>query len=156
LDVRGLVRIRVFSNFVRGFWTVANRERQSSKRGRWGAVSVSGKTVFVMLFGVAVAVSIDPLAGLFAFLALLAATNPQRVVQMLYALDDSVQRAQRLLEERRWPALASGDEGATDAGESVTTQCIDKEEAAVVTPTQPHRASADCASIRDCHNTAYK
>jgi len=96
-------------------------------------VSVSGKTVFVMLFGVAVAFGVDPLVGLLAFLALLAASNPRRVVQTLLALDDRVQHAQRLVEERRWPALlSSSDEG--EVGESVTTQYIDKEEAAVVTP----------------------
>jgi hypothetical protein len=90
----------------------------------------------VMLFAVAVAISVDPLAGIFAFFALLAATNPQRVVQMFYALDDAVQRAQQLIEERRWPALTSGsDEGETGAGEGVTTLHIHKEEAAVVTPT---------------------
>jgi len=92
-------------------------------------VNVSGKMVWLMLFGVAVVFSVDPLVGVFAFLAMLAASNPQRVVQMLVALDDGVQRVQRLLEERRWPALASGDEG-----EGVTTPRIDKEEATVVTP----------------------
>jgi hypothetical protein len=94
-------------------------------------VNVSGKTVWLMLFGVAVAFSVDPIAGLFAFLALLAASNPRNVIQMLLALDDRVQRTQRLIEERGWRALVSG-EGET--GESVTTQYIDKEEAAVVTP----------------------
>jgi len=109
-------------------------------------VSVSGKTVFVMLFGIAVAFGVDPLVGLFAFLALLAASNPRRVVQTLLALDDRVQHAQRLVEERRWPALLSGsDEG--EVGESVTTQYIDKEEAAVVTPapTAPAPAPAPAA-----------
>jgi hypothetical protein len=85
-----------------------------------------------MLFGVAVAFSVDPLVGLFVFLALLTASNPRYVVQTLYALDDSIQRAQRLIEERRWPALVSGDEGA---GEGATTARINKEEATVVTPT---------------------
>ena len=94
-------------------------------------MNVSGKTVWLMLFGVAVAFSVDPIAGLFAFLALLAASNPRNVIQMLLALDDRVQRTQRLIEERGWRALVSG-EGET--GESVTTQYIDKEEAAVVTP----------------------
>jgi hypothetical protein len=96
-------------------------------------VNISGKMVWLMLFGVAVAFSVDPLAGLFAFFAMLAASNPQRVVQMLLALDDSVQRAQRLIEERGWLALASSDEEKT--GEGVTTQRITKEETAVVTPT---------------------
>jgi len=96
-------------------------------------VNVSGKTVWLMLFGVAVAFSVDPIAGLFAFLALLAASNPRNVIQMLLALDDRIQHAQRLIEERGWRALVSdSDEG--EVGESVTTQYIDKEEAAVVTP----------------------
>jgi hypothetical protein len=98
-------------------------------------VSVSGKKVFLALFGVAVAFSVDPVAGVFAFLALLAATNPQRVVQMFYALDDAVQRAGRLLEERRWPALASDSSDSEDAtGEGVTTQHINNTKPAVVTP----------------------
>lgn len=96
-------------------------------------MNVSGKTVWLMLFGVAVAFSVDPLAGLFAFFAMLAASNPQRVVQMLIALDDTVQRTQRLLEERGWRALASGDEG--EAGEGVTTHHINNKETSVVTPT---------------------
>jgi hypothetical protein len=94
-----------------------------------------------MLFSVAVAY-VDPIAGFFAFLALLAASNPRNVIQMLYALDDSVQRVQRLLEERRWPALTGGDKGETGASEGVTTQRIDKEEAAVVTPTPAAPAPA--------------
>ena len=107
-------------------------------------MNVSGKTVWLMLFGVAVAFSVDPIAGLFAFLALLAASNPRNVIQMLLALDDRVQRTQRLIEERGWRALVSG-EGET--GESVTTQYIDKEEAAVVTPapTAPAPAPAPAA-----------
>jgi len=65
-------------------------------------VSVSGKTVFLMLFGVAVAFSIDPIAGVFAFLALFAATSRDAVVRAYYALNDAAYRVERRLEQRGW------------------------------------------------------
>lgn len=111
-------------------------------------MNVNGKTVVVMLFGVAVAVSVDPLAGVFAFLALWAASNPQRVAQMIYALDDTVQRGQRFIEEYRRPALTSGDEGATGTDEGVTTPHINNNEPSVVTPpTAPVATVAATAAV---------
>jgi hypothetical protein len=53
---------------------------------------------------------------------------------MLLALDDSVQRAQRLIEERGWLALADSSSEETSAGGGVTTHHIHKEESTVVTP----------------------
>jgi len=93
-------------------------------------MKVNGKTVLAMLFAVAVASGVDPVAGLLAFLALLAAINPHRVVQMIYALDDGVQRAQRLLEVRR--LIEDGADAGV--GEGVTTAHITNNNTAVVTP----------------------
>jgi len=84
-------------------------------------VNVSGKTVFLMLFGVAVAFSVDPIAGVFAFLALLAATNRDAVVRAYHALNDAAYRVERQLEQRGWLPTA------------VTTPRIIKEEDGVVT-----------------------
>jgi len=88
-------------------------------------VNVSGKTVFLMLFGVALAFSVDPIAGVFAFLALLAATNRDAAARVYHALNDAAYRVERQLEQRGWlpTALVGG----------VTTPRINKEEDAVVT-----------------------
>jgi len=88
-------------------------------------VNVSGKTVFLMLFGVALAFSVDPIAGVFAFLALAAATNRDAVVRAYHALNDAAYRVERQLEQRGLlPTAFVG---------GVTTPRINKEEDAVVT-----------------------
>jgi hypothetical protein len=88
-------------------------------------VSVSGKTVFLMLFAVAVAFSVDPVLGALAFAAMFAATNRDAVVRAYHALDDAARKVERQLEQRGWlpTALAGG----------VTTLHKNKEEDAVVT-----------------------
>jgi hypothetical protein len=87
-------------------------------------VNVSGKTVFLMLFGVALAFSVDPIAGVFAFLALLAATNRDAVVRAYHTLNDAAYRVERQLEQRGLLPTAL---------RTVTTPSINKEEAGVVT-----------------------
>jgi len=88
-------------------------------------VNVSGKTVFLMLFGVALAFSVDPIAGVFAFLALAAATNRDAVVRAYHTLNDAAYRVERQLEQRGWlPTAFVG---------GVTTPRINKEEDTVVT-----------------------
>ena len=88
-------------------------------------MNVSGKTVFLMLFGVALAFSVDPIAGVFAFLALAAATNRDAVVRAYHALNDAAYRVERQLEQRGLlPTAFVG---------GVTTPRINKEEDAVVT-----------------------
>jgi len=88
-------------------------------------VNVSGKTVFLMLFGVAVAFSVDPIAGMFAFLAMLTATNREAAVRVYHALNDAAYRVERQLEQRGLlpTALVGG----------VTTPHRNKEEDTVVT-----------------------
>jgi len=100
-------------------------------------VNVSGKTVFLMLFGVAVAFSVDPIAGVFAFLALLAATNRDAVVRAYHALNDAAYRVERQLEQRGW---------LPDALASVTTPRINKEEDTVVTVEAATVAAATAAA----------
>jgi hypothetical protein len=85
-------------------------------------VSVSGKTVFLMLFAVAVAFSVDPVLGALAFAAMFAATNRDAVVRAYHALDDAARKVERQLEQRGWLPGA------------VTTPHKNKEEDAVVTP----------------------
>jgi len=87
-------------------------------------VNVSGKTVFLMLFGIAVAFSVDPIAGMFAFLALAAATNRDAVVRAYHTLNDAAYRVERQLEQRGLLPTAL---------RTVTTPSINKEEAGVVT-----------------------
>jgi hypothetical protein len=96
-------------------------------------VNVSGKTVFLMLFGVAVAFSVDPIAGVFAFLALLAATNRDAVVRAYHALNDAAYRVERQLEQRGLLPTAL---------RTVTTPSINKEEAGVVTVDEQTPATA--------------
>ena len=87
-------------------------------------MNVSGKAVFLMLFGVAVAFSVDPVAGVFAFLALAAATNRDAAARVYHALNDAAYRVERQLEQRGWLPTAL---------RTVTTPSINKEEAGVVT-----------------------
>jgi len=87
-------------------------------------VNVSGKAVFLMLFGVAVAFSVDPIIGVFAFLALAAATNRDAVARAYHALNDAAYRVERQLEQRGLLPTAL---------RTVTTPSINKEEDAVVT-----------------------
>jgi hypothetical protein len=101
-------------------------------------VNVSGKTVFLMLFGVALAFSVDPIAGVFAFLALAAATNREAAVRVYHALNDAAYRVERQLEQRGWlPTAFVG---------SVTTQRINKEEDTVVTVDETAEAAAAVAA----------
>ena len=111
-------------------------------------MKVNGKTVLAMLFAVAVASGVDPVAGLLAFLALLAAINPHRVVQMIYALDDGVQRAQRLLEVRR--LIEDGADAGV--GEGVTTAHITNNNTAVVTPEPDAPAASSVTTARIYNN----
>ena len=87
-------------------------------------MNVSGKTVFLMLFGVAVAFGVDPIIGVFAFLALAAATNRDAVARAYHALNDAAYRVERQLEQRGLLPTAL---------RTVTTPSINKEEDAVVT-----------------------
>jgi len=97
-------------------------------------VNVSGKTVFLMLFGVALAFSVDPIAGVFAFLALAAATNRDAAARVYHALNDAAYRVERQLEQRGWlPTALAG---------SVTTPRINKEEDTVVTVDEQAPAGA--------------
>ena len=100
-------------------------------------MSVGGKTVFLMLFGVAVAFSVDPIAGVFAFLAMLAATNRDAAARAYHALNDAAYRVERQLEQRGWLPTAPA---------SVTTPSINKEEAGVVTVDETAEAAATVAS----------
>jgi len=101
-------------------------------------VNVSGKTVFLMLFAVALAFSVDPIVGAFAFLALTAATNREAAVRVYHALNDAAYRVERQLEQRGWLPTA------------VTTPRINKEEAGVVTVDEtasaPDAAAAPAAA----------
>jgi len=100
-------------------------------------VNVSGKTVFLMLFGVALAFSVDPIAGVFAFLALAAATNRDAVVRAYHALNDAAYRVERQLEQRGLLPTAL---------RTVTTPSINKEEAGVVTVDEQTPATAGAAT----------
>jgi len=99
-------------------------------------VNVSGKAVFLMLFGVAVAFSVDPVAGVFAFLALAAATNRETAVRVYHALNDAAYRVERQLEQRGLLPTAL---------RTVTIPSINKEEARAVTPDEPPTVPADAA-----------
>jgi hypothetical protein len=92
-------------------------------------VSVSGKTVFLMLFAVAVAFSVDPVLGALAFAAMFAATNRDAVVRAYHALDDAARKVERQLEQRGWLPGA------------VTTPSINKRETDVVTASAPAPAA---------------
>jgi len=100
-------------------------------------VNVSGKTVFLMLFAVALAFSVDPIAGVFAFLALLAATNRDAAARVYHALNDAAYRVERQLEQRGWLPTAL---------RTVTTPRINKEEDAVVTVEAATAAAAAAAA----------
>jgi hypothetical protein len=92
-------------------------------------VNVSGKMVFLMLFAVAVAFSVDPVLGALAFAAMFAATNRDAVVRAYHALDDAARRVERQLEQRGWLPGA------------VTTPSINKREEDVVTASAPAPAA---------------
>jgi hypothetical protein len=92
-------------------------------------VNVSGKMVFLMLFAVAVAFSVDPVLGALAFAAMFAATNRDAVVRAYHALDDAARRVERQLEQRGWLPGA------------VTTPHRNKKEDAVVTASAPAPAA---------------
>ena len=117
-------------------------------------MNVSGKPVFLMLFAVAVAFSVDPIAGVFAFLALFAATNREAVVRAYHALNDAAYRVERQLEQRGWlpnvaaavttpyrkkeeDSVVTGDEQTPAPAAAVTTPHINKREASVVTLPPP-------------------
>jgi len=100
-------------------------------------VNVSGKAVFLMLFGVALAFSVDTIAGVFAFLALLAATNRDAVVRAYHTLNDAAYRVERQLEARGLLPTAL---------RTVTTPSINKEEAGVVTVEAATVAAAAAAA----------
>jgi len=100
-------------------------------------VNVSGKAVFLMLFGVAVAFSVDPIAGVFAFLALLAATNRDAAARVYHALNDAAYRVERQLEARGLLPTAL---------RTVTTPRINKEEDAVVTVDETAEAATAAAA----------
>jgi len=112
-------------------------------------VNVSGKTVFLMLFGVALAFSVDPIAGVFAFLALAAATNREAAARVYHALNDAAYRVERQLEARGWLPTALA---------SVTTPSINKEEAGVVTVDEqaPAGAGAGVAAHTPAVTTPYR
>jgi len=112
-------------------------------------VNVSGKAVFLMLFGVAVAFSVDPIAGVFAFLALAAATNREAAARVYHALNDAAYRVERQLEQRGWLPTALA---------SVTTPSINKEEAGVVTVDEqaPAGAGAGVAAHTPAVTTPYR
>jgi len=100
-------------------------------------VNVSGKAVFLMLFGVALAFSVDPIAGVFAFLALAAATNRDAAARVYHALNDAAYRVERQLEQRGLLPTAL---------RTVTTPSINKEEAGVVTVEAATAAAAAAAA----------
>ena len=107
-------------------------------------MNVSGKAVFLMLFGVAVAFSVDPIIGVFAFLALAAATNRDAVARAYHALNDAAYRVERQLEQR---GLLS-----KSGGEGVTTPYRNKREEDVVTvdeqaPVEAATAAAAPAAV---------
>jgi len=110
-------------------------------------VNVSGKTVFLVLFGVAVAFSVDPIAGVFAFLAMLTATNREAAMRVYHALNDAAYRAERQLEQRGWLPTAL---------RTVTTPSINKEEDAVVTPEAATTAAAPVAAAPAAVTTPYR
>ena len=113
-------------------------------------MNVSGKTVFLMLFGVAVAFSVDPIAGVFAFLALAAATSRDAAARVYHTLNDAAYRVERQLEQRGLlpTALVGG----------VTTQRINKEEDTVVTVDEqaPAGAGAGVAAHTPAVTTPYR
>jgi hypothetical protein len=97
-----------------------------------------------MLFGVAVAFSVDPIIGVFAFLALAAATNREAAVRVYHALNDAAYRVERQLEQR---GLLS-----KSGGEGVTTPYRNKREEDVVTvdeqaPVEAATAAAAPAAV---------
>ena len=104
-------------------------------------MNVSGKIVFLMLFAVAVAFSVDPIAGVFAFLALFAATNREAVVRAYHALNDAAYRVERQLEQRGWLPNAA----------AVTTPYRKKEEDSVVTGDEQTPAPAPAAAVTTPH-----
>ena len=114
-------------------------------------MNVSGKTVFLMLFGVAVAFSVDPIAGVFAFLALAAATSRDAAARVYHTLNDAAYRVERQLEQRGLlPTALAG---------SVTTPRINKEEEdTVVTVDEqaPAGAGAGVAAHTPAVTTPYR
>ena len=101
-------------------------------------MNVSGKTVFLMLFGVALAFGVDPVAGVFAFFAMFAATNRDAVVRAYRALNDAAYRVERQLEQRGWLSKPGG--------EGVTTPYRNKREEDVVTVDEQEPVEATTAA----------
>ena len=110
-------------------------------------MNVSGKTVFLMLFGVAVAFSVDPVFGALAFAAMFAATNRNAVVRAYHALNDAAYRVERQLEARGWLPTALA---------SVTTPSINKEEAGVVMVDETADAPTAAAAAPAAVTTPYR
>jgi hypothetical protein len=107
-------------------------------------MSVSGKTVFLMLFAVAVAFSVDPVLGALAFAAMFAATSRDAVVRAYHALNDAAYRVERRLEQRGWLPGA------------VTTPHRNKRETDVVTAEDQTPAPAAAAPPTPAVTTLYK
>ena len=112
-------------------------------------MNVSGKTVFLMLFGVAVAFSVDPIVGVFAFLAMLTATDRDAAARVYHALNDAAYRVERQLEQRGLLPTAL---------RTVTTPSINKEEAGVVTVDETADAptAADASPASSAVTTPYR
>ena len=110
-------------------------------------MNVSGKTVFLMLFGVALAFGVDPVAGVFAFFAMFAATNRDAVVRAYRALNDAAYRVERQLEQRGLLPTAL---------RTVTTPSINKEEVGVVTVDETAAAPTAAAAAPAAVTTPYR
>jgi len=110
-------------------------------------MSVSGKTVFLMLFAVAVAFSVDPVLGVMAFTAMMAATNRDAVVRAYHALNDAAYRLERQLEQRGWLLHAPSTADGEAADDAVTTPRINKREDDVVTPDENADAPTPGADV---------
>jgi len=110
-------------------------------------MSVSGKTVFLMLFAVAVAFSVDPILGVMAFTAMMAATNRDAVVRAYHALNDAAYRIERQLEQRGWLLRAPSTADGEAADDAVTTPRINKREDDVVTPDETADAPTPGAAV---------
>jgi hypothetical protein len=107
-------------------------------------MSVSGKTVFLMLFAVAVAFSVDPVLGALTFAAMFAATSRDAVVRAYHALNDAAYRVERRLEQRGWLPGA------------VTTPQRKKRETDVVTAEDQTPAPAAAAPPTPAVTTPYR
>jgi len=110
-------------------------------------VNVSGKTVFLMLFGVALAFGVDPVAGVFAFFAMFAATNRDAVVRAYRALNDAAYQVERQLEQRGLLPTAL---------RTVTTPYRNKREEDVVTVDETADAPTGAAAAPAAVTTPYR